>query len=333
MILGHADMSSSMFAESFRALGEKLFPTYAFRPLTADHPIFTQGPFAASAWRHPLPVEGLSNGCRELMVLLQGDPARYWQTQWVPRGLGATDPARSQEAAELAADLVAYATDPAALANQRLAGPDRADSSVKIAYSLSVARLRYDGNWDPEPAGWSRLVATLRSRQQVDLHAEPIELGVGKLPGYKVAHLTGTAHFRLSEAARVELRKFVNTGGVLIVESAGGSADFTASAEAELESTFGEKIPPTPLSPLHPVFSAGQRIDAVTYRPAAARVLGDLHAPRLRGLDAAGRTVIFFSPEDLSVGLSGSGADGIVGYDPASATSIMGNMLLYAADK
>ena len=40
---------------------------------------------------------------------------------------------------------------------------------------------------------------------------------------------------------------------------------------------------------------------------------------------------MFYSREDLSGGLVGEPVDGIVGYDPATATAIMRNILLYAS--
>ena len=36
------------------------------------------------------------------------------------------------------------------------------------------------------------------------------------------------------------------------------------------------------------------------------------------------------SREDLSIGLVGHAVDGVAGYDPASATPIMRNVILYA---
>ncbi len=41
----------------------------------------------------------------------------------------------------------------------------------------------------------------------------------------------------------------------------------------------------------------------------------------------------FFSREDLTVGLVGQDVDGIFGYTPESATSLMRNVVLYAAGR
>ena len=39
MILGHADCGNKSFADSFKNLGQKLFPAYEFRELPSTHPI------------------------------------------------------------------------------------------------------------------------------------------------------------------------------------------------------------------------------------------------------------------------------------------------------
>ena len=41
--------------------------------------------------------------------------------------------------------------------------------------------------------------------------------------------------------------------------------------------------------------------------------------------------ILIYSREDLSAGLVGQAVDGIVGYDPASATALMTHVLSYAA--
>jgi len=57
-----------------------------------------------------------------------------------------------------------------------------------------------------------------------------------------------------------------------------------------------------------------------------------MKAPRVQGITfAGGRVGVFFSREDLSAGLVGQPVDGIVGYDPHTATTIMSRIILYAA--
>ena len=80
LVLGCADCGSPAFAASFQALGQKLFPKYAFRRIPPDHILFTEEMFKATKWKNKPAVLGLSNGVRELMILIpEADPGRAWQ--------------------------------------------------------------------------------------------------------------------------------------------------------------------------------------------------------------------------------------------------------------
>ena len=337
MIVGNADCSSRPFAESFKKLGTKLFGM-EFRELPADHPIYTAQQYPARNWRNKPIILGLSNGCRELMILYPtADPGRFWQTQTFAGPNG-------EPLAQSMANIFLYSVSKQNLRYKGDIHIVRKDTNKSAARTVSVARLQYAGNWDPEPGGWRRLSAIMHNDHSTDLKVETVRLGDGKLSGnYKLAHLTGTTKITLSPAAREEIRKFVEGGGTVLFEAAGGSADFALAAEAELREIFGRETPLGILPLSHPLYSAANKITAVEYRPAAKRLLGNLRTPRLRGSGFKGRTAIFLSGEDLSVGLVGNGVDGVVGYNPvavkssdgtmrAGASEIMTNLILYAAN-
>ena len=81
MILGTADCNSMVFSRSFEKLGTELFKKYEFRQLSPGHLIFTGEQYPAQKWKlHPR-VMALSNGVREMMILLNsGDAGRVWQS-------------------------------------------------------------------------------------------------------------------------------------------------------------------------------------------------------------------------------------------------------------
>ena len=58
--------------------------------------------------------------------------------------------------------------------------------------------------------------------------------------------------------------------------------------------------------------------------------VGKLSAPRLAAVEVGGRPAVFFSREDLSTGLVGVPVDGVIGYDPDTATALVRNVLVYA---
>lgn len=326
IILGNADGSSKLFAESFRKLGKALFPGATMRDLPEDHPIYTRQNFPRSTWRTKPRVEGLTNGVRELMLLLPDDPARFWQ-------LRSFQP-QASPFAEVLADIFLYAMDKQ---NLRFKGDPylaEANPAVKAAGYLKVARLAYEGNWDPEPGGWAQFTAVLHNTRQIDLEVNKVELGQGKLKDYKVAHLTGTDAVTLSDEQRAELKAFIAGGGTLIMDAAGGAEMFASTALGELAKM--EVATPRVLSATDPVISGGgtgsdQRRGR--FRRFALRLVGTPDEPHLRASNVNGRKAVFFSEEDLSAGLVGNPMDGIKGYEPSAATGLMTNLMLYAMNQ
>jgi hypothetical protein len=326
LVVGHADCSNAPFANSFRKLGEKLFPASEFRNLPPDHVIYN-GQFRYAAWKQKPQVQGLSNGARELMLIVPaGDPARLWQVQAV-KG--------REEAWQLMANVFLYANDRKDL---RFKGDTHwvtLDAAKKPARKLAVARLQYPGNWDPEPAGWRRMAAIFNNDRGLELQVTPVTVGDGKLAAgnFKVAHLTGTTRFSLGDAAIAELRKFTAGGGLLVVDSAGGNGDFNDAAGAALKKIFPD-APPALLPADHALYkSAGESIP-VEYRAHARRAaVGNARTGRLMGVEVGGRIAAVYSREDLSVGLVGQAVDGVNGYAPETATALMINVIESAAPK
>jgi hypothetical protein len=275
--------------------------------------------------------------------------------------------------------------------------PDRNTTSnvelnptVQAAWKVKVARLQYDGNWDPEPAGWRRLTNVMHNDANTRLAIEKVKLGdktlvqagntaIGPTPdqirqmaqkritpeqlqatgadpaklqalidanvqaiqaelkakqvNFRIAHLTGTTKFSLTPDQRQELHAFIDGGGVLAIDAAGGSSEFAGSAEQELKALFGldaEKALAKPLELKNPLYTiAGAEIEKVHYRSFARdQLTGVTHLPRLCGVEQNGRIVAYYSREDLSGGLVGQQVDGVLGYDPDSATAIMRNIIL-----
>lgn len=328
LILGNADCAKPGFADSFRKLGTKLFPKYEFRELPAKHPIFVGQQFKAANWAEQVSVQGISNGARELMLLVpDADAGRYWQ-QRADR--------TKEHLFQLGANVYLYAIDKKL---DRYKGDTHLvkDNGVAPEQQVKVARLEAGTNWNPEPGGWRRLALVMKNEHKVALTTEAVKLGDGKLSslGAKVAHLTGTGELKLSPAQRKEIKEFVATGGTLVIDAAGGASAFAESAEQQVTETFGAKVARhlnTTISPKHVLFvNPAAPIKRVLYRRTAMeRLTGGLKGPRLKGIEIDGRLAVILSREDLSTGLVGHAVDGVIGYEPVSATAIMRNVILYA---
>jgi len=171
LFLGNADCNSRAFIGSFTKLGQKLFPSTEFRDLPDTHPLLTNEQYHRSLFKIKPGLQGLSNGSRELMILMTTDPARIWQTPYDGR----------LEPYALGADILLYSFDKKGLRNRNVTYTIRPDPKVIPTRSMKLARLSYPGNWDPEPGGWRRMSALLRNRDKIDLQVEPVALGEGKL--------------------------------------------------------------------------------------------------------------------------------------------------------
>ncbi|HMO27203.1 MAG TPA: DUF4159 domain-containing protein, partial [Tepidisphaeraceae bacterium] len=285
--------------------------------LEESSPIYTNQAFPRSAWRRKPGVQALSNGTRELMILIARDDAgRDWQQ----------DDKRNPETWELAANFYLYAVDKRNFQFKGQSYLVDKRSTVKPERSLKLARLQYNGGWNPEPAGWSRLANIMHNNDKLELQIETVKLGEGSLDGFKLAHLTGTQEFRFEPAERDALKAFITGGGTLLIDAAGGSTAFASAIEAELRQIYpnlnSEIIPAS-----DPLFAS---LD-VGWRLFARQKIGGLSAPRLRALSIDGRRAIYYSTEDLSTGLMGAPIDGIVGYDPLTATEIPRRLILQSA--
>ena len=328
MVLFNADCGSSEFSQSVKQLAADLFPQIGeFRELPMDHCILKNEQFLGSAWKDPPTILGLSNGVRELMILLpNADASRAWQAQLS---------SSHQSLFELGADLLLYASDKQNIREKGDSYIVEPSSRVTTTRMIKVGRIKYDGMWDPEPGGWRRLAAVMHNNDQVDLQVSPVTLGANTdLTDYKILHLTGSGHCKLDINDWVQLHSFVANGGTLIVDAAGGSQTFNDDVKTQLQTTFFDDAAAldTPLRAEHVLYTEiGSPIEQVGYRNFARHVLQEnLKLPRIRGIKSGDHVGVFYSAEDLSAGLVGEPVDGIEGYDPESATTLMEHMILYA---
>ncbi len=329
LLMANPDCGNDGFAESFRKLGSRMFPDYKFRELPDNHPIYINEQYPRKLWKAPPSLMGLSNGVRELMVMAPAaDAGRHWQVRETGKHLPEY---------QLADDVLLYSIDKNNLQEKGRTFVVDPLPAVTPTRTIKLARLQYAGNWDPEPGGWRRLAAILRNDSHVDLQLSIVKLGEGKLGSgkkaeVKVASLTGTEAVKLDTTSRDEIKKFVEGGGTLIVDAAGGKIEFASAAESELQAIFGNAAKlDQPLPPSAAEYNLpGGLIKEFLYRPYARANLGSLHGPLVCGITVNNRTGVYYSRLDLSGGLVGQPTDGINGYEPATATKLMSNLVIVA---
>jgi hypothetical protein len=322
---GAAEGAPNGFVSSVSKLGKQMFPDYEFRDLPDSHPIYTAEQYPMSRWKKKVTLRGLSNGIRELMVLMPNDPAKSWQLQQT----GGTG---HEEAYQATDDLILYGTDKTNLLVKGQSFLIKPDPKITADKKVTIARLKYDRNWNPEPGGWDRLAAVLHNEAKIDLATEVVELSDKPITGYAIAHLTGTTAVTFSTPQLQQLKNFVINGGTLIIDSAGGSAEFSQSMDQMLNKLFPGGLK-DPLPPKDPLFTVGFPKTEIHYRHFAKTVMGNLKTPQLRTIKNGWRNGVYYSRYDLSAGLVGEPVDGIIGYDPDSCSAIMSGIIIQTMNK
>lgn len=199
---------------------------------------------------------------------------------------------------------------------------------------MPVARLKYEGNWDPEPGAWGRFARAFQWQTNFGVAVQPVELralkDVGADAATQVAHLTGNAAHTFTDEDVAAVKAFVEGGGTLLVDACGGSQPFYESVRDDLlarafPGAKGEKVAQD-----HPLLWPAGETESLSpkVRAYATEVfMGDV--PEISVIQAGkGRVVV--SPIDLTSGLLGTNTWGIAGYEPGSAQAIVRNVLLWA---
>ncbi len=324
IIVGNADVAKAEFVKSFRALAGELFPEQEFTQLQdrMEHPLLINQQFNATTWKQKPRIEALGNRARLFMVLISNDD--------FSRTLQLRD-TNKPEVFEFFANAFLYANDKTQGKYKGETHIIRADPAIKPATTTKVARLKYNGRWDPEPGGWKRLAAVMNNQDKVTLQTAVVELGKDSLADYKIAHMTGTDQFVLSDAQRTALKDFIAAGGLLVIDAAGGFGEFDSSMQAELMKILPNEFAQisSSLKSDHALYTAdaASKIEP-KYRIYAQQKLGaDSLRFRIRGIEVGGKLAVLYSPDDLSVGLVGNEIDGVIGYSPDLATTLMRRIL------
>jgi hypothetical protein len=126
----------------------------------------------------------------------------------------------------------------AAAAAAALALP-RPARALSDASKLVVGLVQHGGAWNPHPTAFRRLAWELTRRTSIEIADEPVAVRLDR-PGlhrHPMLALAGAGPMpALSEPERAALRRFLQYGGFLLVDSADGSdgTGFDASARREL---------------------------------------------------------------------------------------------------
>ncbi len=323
MIWSVGEFNNKSFSGKMRQVYKKLFPHYKLTIADASHPIYSDKVYFKLGNQTKIWI--LSNGVRPLAIHCDGDLPAKWQAGVVNKS--------TLRYFQTGLNVVTYATGSLSSLRKRGVSHWPIASDARIERTVNIARLKFTGNYDPEPLAWKRFAILMRERTGTDLKvSQPIPLSDLPKSGTKTAVMSGVGEFDLSDKERKVLKKFITGGGTLIIDAAAGDIDFAESAEDILADMFPKRRQKLrQLSLRSDLFHLpDMRIRSVQYRKQTYAKLRTDH-PNLKAITIKGRPAVFFSAEDLTAGLVGNSAFTVDGYSPKSSYELMRNMVLLAA--
>ncbi len=292
----------------------RLFPDCRWMKATREHPVYTAHHELDTSTR----IEVAFNGIRPLAIHLHRTLPSSWQ-----RNNHVID----TEDFNIALNLYRFVTDGAPLTRrgertwpQKTAAPE--------GRPIRVVRALHAGNADPEPLALEAFSRAMANRHGIPVTvAAPVDITQLPGSGANLAFLTGTGRLELSDAQAAALAAFVDGGGTVLADPAGGSGAFFRSAGGKLEACFDGKGFSL-LDPDHDVLTIEKMaIDGVRARRKAAAA----DRPLVGAITLNGRAAVFLSRKDITAGLVGYRSFGLTGYRPEDAFRICRNIAVYAA--
>ena len=332
LIFTHTDGGADGDGEAFnlfveKALVKRLWPRYELRDLSPDHAVYT----VAHKIKQPVPLRGVSNGSRLLLVHSPTDVAWAWQAR--------DDTVKTEHLFQIGLNLFVYAGGKRDLRNRLdptyIPEPPKGKNEPPLG-TLNVARVQYaGGDWDPEPYAWERFARLFQWRTGYGLDVRPVRWKELTPQSAPVAHLTGRAKYDPTDDEIAALRSYAEGGGVLFVDDCGGSGAFAGSMRAALGKAFPEqKLAPLPWD--HPLLNVGEpgmkNLSKPKVRSFTQDTVGAAPAKVAFETLRAGKGAVVFSKLDVVSGLLGTQTWGINGYDRRYCEDLMQNLVFWAID-
>jgi hypothetical protein len=333
--------SDSPLAASVRNLVKTMYPDLVLRALPAEHPIYKADYDLKAA---EFPVEALSNGDRELIVMPLRDMGADYQH---------ATPASAEQSPshEFAINLFTYACDRGHI-QPRLTPRFEVRQGGEAKDKMEVGRPRYGAaTWLTEPLAWEPAATRAFNRGAINVTVssdDPVAAlrldALGDCDD-KLVWLTGVDKYALTDTEKESISLYVRRGGTLLIENigargglvGGAGAAFTDSLRPDLKAIFGaEPKLFTAACPGHAILTGKgvpglYDITRVNYRRAAAWVLKTVgFQPQLEVYLVAGRPAVFVTSRDLSLGLLDVRRWGIDGYSSEASRQMLCNLILWA---
>ncbi|MBK8271036.1 MAG: DUF4159 domain-containing protein [Planctomycetes bacterium] len=322
----HADRRGKKFVDSATAIFESMFADrdLHFRELDPSHPLYTCH-FGASDkdWKKHIPLQAISDGPRLLAILCPVDIA----------GAFHQDCRQFADLFKIMANIRVYCAPPYSELPRVIRRTPELPPAAPHRGSLRIKRWSFAGDWSAHRGVWQRQRDALERRTGISIDADETStrLKPDHLSIMDMVHLSTRGAKRLNKSEVEELTHYLESGGLLLIESADGQSKGNAAVRALIDAIpIGEK---SVLAMDHPLatgqFPGGQSIlDLSTTQDGASLNRPNTPPPILvRTLN--GRVIIAACPFDLSAALDGPFIWRRVGYTRESTLRIIDNFLLW----
>ncbi|MCH7556913.1 MAG: DUF4159 domain-containing protein [Planctomycetes bacterium] len=351
MIICDSIAGSPYFYESAKKVFLEVFPESRFRVIPSDHPFYhmlvdvkkvsypkkpgSTKPFMECIYvgsRIGVLVSKYGLGCgwnRDVTRLEKLPKAVYYDVK-----------SAGQLGLNLAAYVVGYAEVGLLEGQPEVFG---AADQKRPTDEFVFAQLKHEGAWNVHPGGATALLMKLRRYTAIRVNLKRVAVDAEKddLSSYPFLYLTGLDDFSFSPEAVTALRRYLNYGGVLLVNNGMGLSTFDRAVRRELAKILPdvelELIPAN-----HHLYNSLLTIKEVRYSPVVAKnkpppaaglikpsVAGLKNKPYLLGATIDGDLRVLYSPYDLEAGWLDAYYPLIRGYEPIYAQQLGLNIITY----
>ena len=335
----HAQCGRPEFRESAVREIQRLFPERKLAMIDTDSPLFHAYYNINKMWyrdgtkprRETKPLlQAVYLGCRPAIIFSPIDLSCGWDVDKNPIEGGILY--CQQDATKLGVNIITTV-----LANFEYA---RAWGTQKIFHQqgdktrdqLVIAQIMHEGDWDPTPHALPNLMKYIQQNTTLNVQFKRESVNLDNVDVFKhpVLYLTGLRDFKFSDTQVSRLRKYLQSGGVLIADAAVGKKAFDAAFRREIKRV----LPNGPLKPLDPtdaaLYQMPYRITTVDYENIVKVQNPSLNVPAMEGITIDGQLGVIYSSLSLSNGWEQLKFAYNRGYASDDALRIGVNLFAYA---
>ena len=328
------------FYRSARAAANEILPENTLSRLRMDHPAFHSFYEIGKVGYRPRMVkdgvagdpypwiDGVDIDNRTAIFISRWDFSLGWESN-ACESWGYED----ADARKIGANLISYITAMRDAGQSVGKSVELVNADKKSAGKFRVGQIIHDGPWKTRAAAFPMLLNQFHTATgtPVSFELRDVNLTDAAIFEMPFLYMTGTTDFELTEAEIAALRRFLNNGGVLLVEAGEGRQTFDAAFRQQIAKVLpGKSL--TALPQGHEIFTKPLNASVVKARNALAlRHENQIEmAPELFGIELNGTLSVIYTPNDLSAGWEHALAPYALGYESKDATALGVNVLYYA---